>query len=77
MAIINGVDMPNFSESEFSEDTKHADPILLTNTQKYRNIIGVPFNLSPVPGALARFDDESKTSEHYAVDQQSKALVAF
>jgi hypothetical protein len=76
--IINGVNMPNFKASEFSEDPEeNAHPHLLERLQKYRTILGKPVIPSQTPGALARFDDDSAGSMHYAVCRYSKAIDVF
>ena len=53
--IINSINMPNFINSEFSENPHRlANKQLLINLQKYRDYIDMPFVPSPVSGALAR-----------------------
>lgn len=55
MSIINGVDMPNFTPGEFSENpNKFAHPELLINAQKFRTILGAKIFPSKSIGALAR-----------------------
>ena len=75
---INGIEMPNFKFTEFSEDPdEHAHPYLLEAIQRYRTLLGKPFHPSPAPGALARFELDDIYSEHYALGQMSKALDVF
>jgi len=65
MSIINGVDMPNFSPGEFSEDpNKYAHPDLLKYAQLYRTILKAKIFPSKVKGALARTSG-SITSMHF------------
>jgi hypothetical protein len=67
MAIINGVNMPNFSPGEFSEDPdKFAHPELLTKAQEFRNILGAKIFPSKKEGALAR-SYGNQTSMHYVM----------
>lgn len=57
---------PNFTISEFSEDPERfADRRILISLQYARHTLGVEIYPSPSPGALARFDDASKGSQHY------------
>jgi len=47
---------------------RYADPKLIYTLDKYRDLLGHPVYVSPVYGALARFNDSpnvSKTSRHY------------
>lgn len=86
MAIINGVDMPNFERSEFSEDPEHCGHHhLLQTLQWYRETLGAKIQPSKSPGALARFDGR-KTSMHFIdledfaksdEEKRSKALDVF
>jgi hypothetical protein len=69
--------MKNFKPSEFSEPIKHASPELLDKLDQLRDFINRPIYPSPLPGALARFDDGQKTSQHYAVGRKSTATDVF
>ena len=65
MAIINNINMKNFEPDEFSENpNEFAHPLLLSNLQKYRNILNEKIFPSKATGSLARFDG-SNTSLHY------------
>lgn len=67
MAIINGVDMPNFTKKEIPEfASKLMSKQILENVQKYRSILNRPFSISSAYGALFRFDGR-KSSEHYVI----------
>jgi len=58
----------------FSEDPdKHADPNLIYEIDNYRSMLGKPVYVSPVPGALARFEGSTQ-SQHYAVGRKSTAI---
>jgi len=76
MAIINGVDMPNFTKKEIPEFAAGLiSKQMLENIQKYRTIIRNPFNISLAYGALFRFDGR-KSSEHYViVDPTTDRLI--
>ncbi len=74
--IINNHQVKNFTKDEFSESIRYALPELIINLDLLRDIIGGAIYPSPVKGALARFDD-SKTSQHYAVDRLSTAIDVF
>jgi hypothetical protein len=64
--IHGGHDIPNFEASEFSEDPhEYAHPSLLWKLQRQRDVIQAPIYPSPVPGALARFEEGAKYSMHY------------
>lgn len=83
MEIINGIPMKNFTSEEFPEDPeKYADTALLIALQYYRNKINMPFKISPVKGALARFDGR-ETSMHRIIEEKghivkrSKAIDGF
>lgn len=85
MAIINDVDMPNFTHKEIPPIVaKYMDKLILSRIQIFRNLIECPFNISMSAGALIRFDG-SKTSEHYVViksgpyktEKSSKAIDGF
>ena len=61
----------------FSEDPDlHAEPQLIYDLDHYRNLLGVPVYVSPVPGALARFKG-STTSRHFALQRKSDAIDIF
>lgn len=67
MTIINGVDMPNFTHKEIPPDQAlYMSRLILSGIQNYRNILGCPFSVSLVDGALIRFDGR-KTSEHHVI----------
>lgn len=81
MSIINGIDMPNFSPGEFSEDpNQFAHPDLLTNAQKFRTILNSKIYPSKSIGSLAR-SYGSKTSLHFVMriygENLSKAWDIF
>lgn len=72
------VKIKNFSINEFPEDpVKFADPKLIINLDRLREFIGSAINISPVKGALARFDINAKNSQHYAVGRKSTAIDIF
>ncbi len=65
MAIINGVDMQNFSHKEIpQEKASFISKSILINIQKYRYLLGCPFSISMNSDALIRYDGNEK-SEHY------------
>lgn len=64
MSIINGIDMPDFSFREFSEDPFYADVRLLKSLQEYRTLLDEKIRPSMAFGALARFSGP-KTSTHF------------
>ena len=67
-----------FEPSEFSEDPDvFAEPQLIININEYRNLLMSKVFPSPMGGALARFDDKAKGSEHYAVNRKSTAIDVF
>ncbi len=67
----------NPNSDDFSEDpNKYAEPQLIYDLDHYRNLLGVPVFVSPVPGALARFDG-SVNSRHFARDRKSDAIDIF
>ena len=67
----------NFKKEEFSEDPdKFADPALIYEVQSIRTEHAKPIYLSPIQGALARFDG-SDTSRHFAVNRKSDAIDIF
>lgn len=83
--IINTVNMPNFTGEEIPPYVaKYMDTQILSNIQKYRDILGCPFNVSSDPGAMVRFDGR-KTSEHYVIinpetdeiEKYSRAIDGF
>ena len=74
--IINGVEINNFTEAEFSENIKYASPELIINLDILRDLMGYAINPSPVSGALARMYG-SKKSQHYAVNRLSTAIDVF
>jgi len=64
MVEINGVNMKNFSYSEFPEgELEYVDYTQLEKLQQFRTILGARIRPSKVPGALSRLDG-SKTSDH-------------
>jgi len=70
--------MRYFKNSEFPEDPdKYAADSLLFNLDRLRAYMGVPVYPSPAKGALARFDEKSKDSQHYAVGRLSTACDIF
>ena len=63
---------------DFSEDPdQFADPELIYRLDYFREVLGKPVHVSPAPGAMARFDDDAKTSQHYAVGRKSTAIDVF
>ncbi len=78
MATINTVKMKGFKKSEFSEDpNKFAHVRLLHALQEYRNVLDAPFYPSTADGALARFNKEAMSSQHYAKQRRSTAIDGF
>ena len=68
MTIINDVDMPNFTHKEIPPyKAMYMDRRILSRTQAYRDILGCPFSISLNDGALIRFLDGRKTSEHHVI----------
>lgn len=68
----------NFTKGEFPEDPEQfADLQLIRNLDKFRDILNCRLFPSPRSGALARFDIEAETSQHYAVDRKSTGVDAF
>lgn len=68
----------HFKKLEFSEDPdKCANPSLIYSLDSYRKRLDKSIYPSPVPGALARFNKESKTSRHYAIERKSDAIDVF
>lgn len=56
----------NFSPDEFPEDPdKYADVETIYALQTIRNVLKKPIYPSPEDGALARFDAEDESSQHY------------
>lgn len=85
MAIINGVDMPNFTHKEIPRSkAQYMSKGVLYNLQSYRDMLGHSFSVSIDPGALVRFTGR-KTSEHYVrinletgrPDKLSRAIDGF
>jgi hypothetical protein len=75
---INWKEIKNFHPSEFSEDPdQFADPMLIKILQGIRKAWGKPIYPSPAKGALARFDEKSSKSQHYAVNRKSTAGDIF
>lgn len=75
MAIINGIQMPNFEEHEFSEDPAlYANITLLKNLQLYRDSLGKKIFPSQASGALARFDGRKK-SMHFVRKQINRETL--
>jgi len=75
MAIINGVEMINFTHKEIPPYiAKYMSPKILSCIQWYREILGCPFNISLANGALTRFDGR-KTSEHYVIVNQKSGEI--
>jgi len=67
-----------FVPAEFPDDPDdHADPILITKLNYFRKLRGLPIYPSPVEGALARFDDSSKSSFHYAGEGFKSRAIDF
>jgi hypothetical protein len=78
MGTIRGIKLKNFEFTEFSESAElYADGELLFNLQHFRTLLGVPFYPSKAKGALARFDDKDKKSQHYAMNRYSTAIDGF
>lgn len=78
MMNIKGVNIKNFSKSEFPEDPEEcAEVRLLLRLDKFRDILGEPIYPSPVKGALAR--DNPRSQHHYDPDKgiKSKAVDCF
>ncbi len=75
--IINNKKINNFTKDEFSEDIKYAHTDLLQNLDLLRDFVGCAIFPSPVQGALARFDQKSKDSQHYAKNRLSTAIDVF
>lgn len=67
-----------FKKHEFPENPDiYAEPQLIINLNDYRKLLNKRVYPSPVPGALARFDDKAKGSEHYAISRKSTAIDVF
>lgn len=67
-----------FKKHHFSEDPDiYAEPQLIMNLDNYRKQLGNRVYPSPVEGALARFEDTAKGSEHYAISRKSTAIDIF
>ena len=66
-----------FKSRHFVDDTNRAEPELIYSLDEARTILNVRIFPSTVPGALARFDKDAKTSQHYAVGRKSKAADVF
>ena len=78
MGKIYSTDVKYFNKDEFPEDPEEfADPVLIFSLDRLRGLIGNKIYPSPVKGALARFDERSKKSQHYAVDRKSTAIDIF
>lgn len=68
----------HFKPKEFSEDPDlYADPKLIYILDDFRQYLDERMYPSTHPGALARFDDKSKASQHYAKNRKSKAIDGF
>jgi len=64
------------SPNEFSENPRHAKPLLIYSLDEARLVMNKPMYPSKVPGALARFTGRS-TTQHYATDRLSTACDVF
>ena len=64
------------SPNEFSENPRHAEPLLIYSLDEIRTVMNEKMYPSKVSGALARFSG-STTTQHYAVDRLSKACDVF
>ena len=51
------------------------DRTILTNTQKYRGILGCPFSISLNDDALIRFDGRKTSMHHVIIDPISKKTI--
>ena len=69
--------MKYFKPSEFTDGFEHADPVMLQGLDHFRELLNAPIYISPAAGALARFDDASSGSGHYAVGRKSDAIDVF
>jgi hypothetical protein len=66
-----------FKPEEFSENPDiYAEPDLIYALDKTRKKLKHKINPSPIPGALARFDDGSSTSRHYVDLAKNKKSIA-
>lgn len=71
-------DIRHFKPKEFSEDPDmYANPVIIKSLDVWRMLINERVYPSPVPGALARFDEKTKTSQHSAIIDKSKAIDVF
>jgi hypothetical protein len=78
MVKIDWSEIKNFKKSEFPCDPdKYASPTLIYNLQALREHIGLPIYPSPVDGALARIDEESRTSAHYSNPAEGLLSIAI
>lgn len=67
-----------FTKAEFPEDPdKYADVFMIYSLDKLRDLLQQPIHVSPVSGALARFDNGADYSRHYAVNRKSDAIDIF
>ncbi len=69
--------MRHFNESEFPESIEHGSPELFEKLDKLRDFIKVKIFPSPAPGALARLDLESSSSQHYASKTRKSRAIDF
>lgn len=68
----------DFHPHEFRPNELHRlDPEVVYRLQRLRHIIGRRIYPSPAEGAIARFDDGAKYSQHYAVGRMSTAIDVF
>jgi len=75
--MINWQQSKYFKKDEFNPDeVEYINPAALKRYNHGREITGVPWYPSTVPGALARFDG-NKTNRHYAVERKSDAMDFF
>ena len=76
--MINWKEIKHFKKHEFSEDPDiYAEPELILNLERYRILLNNKVHPSPREGTLARFEDEDKYSQHYAMGRKSTATDVF
>ena len=63
-----------FSPDEFGEALPDVNPSIIIAADELRRRIGCPLAISPAAGAIARYDEASASSRHYAVGRLSDAL---
>jgi uncharacterized protein YcbK (DUF882 family) len=71
---MNFHNVAHFSKSEFHGESEFVDSRVIYALDELRKQLGKPIIISPVKGSVARFDDGSKTSQHYAVGRKSTAV---